>query len=351
MNFSNIYSSSNTTNTVQQTQYSVDESLFKTLMFIEKESFQISKEHAMSTHNANFYSEDKILTEGFKEFIDSAKEFFKKMIIKIKEFFSKAYMMLRSIVGDFDKFLNKYDSTIRGLNPDFSIDGYKYTIEASVPDTSIITEIIGKYNTEISHLDTMSKEDIISRCSKDISAESINKLRGTILRESAVITESDFSEYTKKFFRNGDDTKHDIHIGTKELHSSIDVYKDLKKMLSTTIKDKDNVEKALFTMKNFFEKKPSLYYSNGSSSYKTNRLSYDNEKIRTDGDNIDIKGSELMQLANTYFEYRFRLTKSVSSIIVTVFYEKMIAIKEAMKFHQSVIRRSLSAGSSVKEES
>lgn len=287
----------------------------------------------------------EILEEGFNDFIDGAVKFFKKLIEKFKEFMKKAFMYINAYIGDFNKFVKRYSKELMKKYPDFTIEGYEYTIDNTLPDTSVIQSMLSDYNSELSSIDNMKKADIVKKRSEVMSEASMNKLRAKVLSKTTPIAKDDYVDECKKTFRNGDNNTSTIQINHDKLVDIVNGFDALTKTYKDAKKDQDKLIALLEDIKSFFQKSASLQYREGKRVIKTDKVSVNgsNNGLSRDGDQTTEYNTDKMMVYNTFFNFKFAYAKEVSAICVNAMSERVNALKEQLAQEKKIVRRCLGA--------
>lgn len=343
--FSNQESITKPFNLISETESDIDcnRAMIECLTLIETEYFNIAKEHMMSNHIGYKENNVEILQESLSDMARNAVEFFKKVIKHITEFFKKSFTYISSYFGDFEKFINKYKDLILKSDPEFEIHGYNYTFNPKYPDESEIDNIISRYNSEISRIKDMEYKDITELKDNEWNDEVKNKLRAKVIGKTGEITAENYLEEVKRSYRGDKDKPDNIKVDTEYVQNIISTYSSIKKCLSDTKKDYDNIVKNLNIMKRFFESGVKVQYvGNDKMINHSNSMSYTDKKITRTGDSTDEQYStDLLKKYDTYYNFRFEQSKVLSAILTNAFYEKVNALKEQLKMYEKVIRRCL----------
>lgn len=348
MIFSNPVNQSSSANQPSRLRYesqdfNFTESLLENSIMLEDTFLDITNQHMMATYLSLKEDDMEILEEGFKDFTKSAVKFFEKMIRKFTEFMSKAFMVIRAYVGNFEKFLAKYKNKLMELNPDFNIMGYQYSFNRDLPRLDKIQQVVQSYNSELQEIKKMKKEEIVKQRNEFIATEQMNQIRAYVIGASRPIEDDEFIEMTRQSYRSYMDIEEEINITKTELMRILDGYKDLKQSLNDVTKEKNKTILIIESMKNFFSKGPSVHFDNKQKVVYLHQMDI-NEKGNglTRTGTVKVPQAEnQMDLLNTFYNFKWIQSKNLGSICITAVSEKINAIKEALKFYEKVIRKSL----------
>ena len=287
----------------------------------------------------------EILQESFSDFIHSVISFFKNLLDKFKEFMKRIFMIIYAYLGDFEKFLDKYKEHLRGLDPKFTIKGFKYTFKSNIPNLDIIDNIINSYNSELNDIDNMTKDKIIEEREKFMATSNLNKIRANIIGISGEVDSDEYLKDVKKIFRDNNDEKIDIDVNKSFLTTVIADYPFLKKQYSDSIKERDNIITVIEKIKSFFEKSASIYYKGKDKTIGAKLLNRNGNKAQV-GDNVEKSYSESkINLFNTFFSFKFIQSKEVGSMCTMASIEKVNALKECLSFYRDIIKKCAFKGS------
>lgn len=347
--FKNIFQvqkNQNTSNIIyENANFCFEHTLLDIEYILEDTYFDINRDHMTAVHIGIKSNNSNILQEGFNDFINSAVEFFKKMIAKFTDFMKRVFMYLNAYIGDFEKFIKRHHKALSVKYPDFTIQGYKFTIDNNLPNTSLIDEMISEYNSEISNVSSMTKAEIVKKRTDTMGVKNMNKIRGQLLNISENIEKDDFSDKVKNIFRDGDSTTDMITVNHDLLNDILNNYSNLVKQFKDAKKQKDKMISLLENIKSFFEKSASLQYIEGKKSIVANNIEVNSNKnsISKSGSSTVDHSPDTLVLYNTYFNFKFAYAKELSSMCVTIMSEKVSAMKEELKQCKDIVRRCISA--------
>lgn len=322
--------------------------LLECMVSLEQSFFDINKDQMMSLHHGIVAESSEIIMEGFKDMMHSAVEWFKKLIHKIGDFFKKAFLSINSYIGDFKKFISKNKKYLEGLNPDFTMYGFNYTISESVPNISPIEKVVDDYMRDINKLDKMSEADVEKDRDSFNKDEFLDKLRGQVIGKGPVQA-SEFSEETKKSFRGGTLEETQFTVDKARLQQSIDSYEKLNKEYNDAVKLKNKTLTLLDAIKRFFEKGATITYSGDKKQIGVRGISIeDNKMMRGETVTYNDTGHNSTVISK-YFNMKFHQSKVVSSILTTASTEKVNALKDQLKQERVLIRKAMSQSNKKKE--
>lgn len=313
--------------------------LLETLVSVEEDFISIIESSNLATV---IYSEDgdiEILQEGFKDMVTSAVEFFKKMINSLIEFVKRFFTWLSSYIGNFEKFVEKNKKRLTSLNPDFSFEGYVYTIKAGVPNLDRVSAIITDFNKDLSSLDKMSMEDLTIEREETTSTNVMNALRGSVLGASQPIESEDYLNEVKKSYRNDEDKPTSIKVNGQYLTGLVNTYSDLAKLKTEVSKERDKVNVLLSNMRSFFEKGPKTGFEGNEGFARGSNITIKNDGYSlSKSDDVTVKGDSIQKM-NFFYSTKFKQAKEIGAIVLTALNEKVSAIKENLKQNERVIRK------------
>jgi len=325
--------------TTDNIDFDTSQSCLEYFILLEEKYFNINKNHLQSAHIGIKDNNIEILQEGFGDFINSVISFFKNLLDKFKEFMKRIFMVIYAYLGDFEKFLDKYKEELRGLDPKFSIKGFKYTFKSNIPNLEIIDNIINSYNSELNDIDNMTRDKIIEQREKFMSTTNLNKIRANIIGVTGEVSSEDYLKDVKKIFRDNNDEKIDIDVNKSFLTTIIADYPFLKKEYSDSIKERDNIIVIIEKIKSFFEKSASVYYKGTDKTIGVKLLNRNGNKIQIN-DTVEKNHSESkINLINTFFSFKFTQSKEIGSICTIACIEKANALKECLSFYRETIKR------------
>lgn len=350
--FKNIFNSAPTKHkevVYEMTDFCFESAMLDISYVMEDSFFDVNRNHMIALHTGLKDNNVDILEEGFKDFIDGAVTFFKKLIDKVKEFMKKVFMYINAYIGDFERFLKRHSKALLEKYPDFSINGYKFTINDSVPNTHVIQDMLSEYNSEINNITNMTKADITKKRGQYMAPGNLDKMRAKVLGQSTGISKDDYSAECKKLFRNGETEATSIQVNHDMLSEIVNGYESMKKSYTAAKKEKDKLIALLESIKGFFQKGASLQYIDGKQVIRTDNISVNgkNNGINRDSMTKSEYKTDTMVLYNTYFNFRFAYSKEISTMCVNAMTERVNALKEQLAQSKTIVRRSLGASKEI----
>lgn len=333
----------------EMTDFCFESAMLDISYVMEDSFFDVNRNHMIAVHTGLKDNNVDILEEGFKDFIDGAVTFFKKLIDKVKEFMKRVFMYINAYIGDFEKFLKRHSKELLQKRPDFSITGYKFTIDNSVPDTSIIQDMLSEYNSDLHNITNMSKAVITKQRGQYMAPGNLDKIRAKVLGKSTGINKDDYSDECKKLFRNGETESTSIQVNHDVLVEIVNGYEAMKKSYNSAKKEKDKLIALLESIKGFFQKGASLQYIEGKQVIRTDNISVNGKgnSIQRDNKSTTDYKTDTMVLYNTYFNFRFAYSKEISAMCVNAMTERVNALKEQLAQSKTIVRRSLGASKEI----
>lgn len=306
---------------------------------LEELNFQMAKENVKYVHAYNTIGNPDILTEGFSDMLGNMGNFFKKMIEKIKEFFKKIFMYIASCFMDIDKFVKKYKKELDALNKiDFDIYGHKFTLH-DAPNMDEFRKIVDEYNSEVSEANKLKKAEVLARQNDFLKATNLDAIRGKVLGSNQNISEEDFVETVRKYYRNGELEEVEIHIDDAEYRKIVSDTESVVKGKKEAEKTRDELIVLLDKTQKFFNQKASTVYVSGVRKIKTAKIKIDDNKFSTEeGDYVTDSALSVME---TYLRFKYQQANKMAGIINTVACERANAFKDQVKFYRQVIRKGL----------
>ena len=312
---------------------------YKLLHELEQDSFKISLEFNQSVYYGLKSNDMEIVNEGFNDFFKKAAKFFNDLIQKVMEFSKKYIKYFISYMNDFNRFLDKNKETLKSLNPNFTYTGYEFEFP-DAPNISKTYDIIDSYNIEINRIDTITYADV-SKMRENFANETYkNKIRASILGSKDVeVSQDAFKEKSKNLFRDSNQIK--ITVDSNYIDKIINEYGNMKRLLDETEKNKGKIIKLLHDLEFFFDRKASVIYNKEEKQIATSNISRDNDKFKR-SDTVTMKYDEnKLTTLNSYFDLKYRESKFISSCLITVYMDKIEAIKDCMKQYREITRQAL----------
>ena len=299
-------------------------------------------ESIQATYQGLCADDVRIVTEGFKDLANKAYEFFKSVLRKVVNFISNVVGYISSYIQDFEKFIEKYKDNISEFKP-FDVQGFTYTITPNAVDNCGLTRIVTGFNTTSNKLKTMSLGDIQTLIAKEAGKDQMSELRAKIAGVSGSLKEDKFSSALFKQYRDGKDSKHTIKVDHGTINSMINEFKELKKIVKEVEAEGKDLQGVFNDIIDFFKSMPQYEYTNSSekkiNSYKMKTSS---DGASFDKDQSDEYSNDHYKKVTAYYNFCFKLSKDMSAMYSKAYTSKVLAIKEAIGFNRSVIRKALS---------
>lgn len=320
----------------------------------ELESLRIIEEHTLSTFYGISEDSPEIIMEGLGDMLASAAQFFKELIRKLTEFFKKTMLYLTSMFVSFEKFLDKYKDKLLSTEKSYTVWGYEYTLNQSVPKTDAMSKIVSEFNSEMSDVTKLKKGDLVKRREEFVNENHQDALRGQILGLGRPIEAGDSLTELRKMFRSNQEEEKEIRVDKAVLQSMMANYKLAKKKLDETRNERDKIEGVYRSLEQFFARGVKYRYEDGNRKIvtkspnvtlagKDSSANYKDETSVSHSDNIS-------GVINYYYSFKWKQAQSIGAISFQAFIEKINAIKEAMTFYEKSIRRAIFATPAEKGE-
>jgi hypothetical protein len=314
--------------------------------------YNINESHLSSMY---YYLKDNnvdIVTEGFKDFINSVVEFFKKMINYIVELAKKVYLYISSYIVNFEKFINKHKDTFRDIEFEpFEVEGYEYNLKTKIPDISFIEDLLSDYSGDLKEYEKIvneyekdrknqnPKKYIIGEREKYASETFYNKVRSSVLgmRKTSEVEKESYINLLNKELR-GSEEKVSIDIDKTKVSNLIDDFKNTKEKLKEVEKDKKEMVKIFDKIKSFFGSGLRVYYKEGERKITYSDIEVSGKSFDK-GDNIESTYTiNKYELYSLFFNYKFSQSKNLSDICISAYTRKIKIMKEANNFYSSILR-------------
>lgn len=310
------------------------------MIALEEDFYKINSDNLLATHYGIKEENLEILHEGFGDFINSVVTFFSKLLNKLKDFVKNVFLYISNFIGDFDKFINAHKEEIKKLNPDFDIQGYKYTINDSIPDLSILNSLIHDFNSELSNIDKLKIPDIVAQRNEFNTSANQGKMRASILKKTSELSAEEFQQEIKLIYRDGEESQNTIHVDHGYLNKVVDDFPNVKRSFDNVRKETDRVIILVNNLKNFFEKSASVYYKNNKKTIGTYKISNNNGSMKKDERFERDYEVDKIALINVFFSFKFLQAKEIGNLTVSAMMEKTNALKEQLALYKSIVRRS-----------
>lgn len=303
--------------------------------------YDIVKENMKLNHLCDITGDESIAMEGFSDIVSKMVNFFKEMIKKIKEFFRKIIVFVDSYFMELDKFTTKYKKELDAVKTaDFTIQGYKYTLH-DAPDMSPFRDIVNSYNSGLAEASKMNKDTIKKEQNEYLHPTNMDKIRATIMGAHKPVSDEDFTEEIRKFYRNGESDKVEIKVDMAMFKSIISGAKELTDGKKEAIKTRDTLIALLDKAQTFFDKKVSIVYREGSNKVTLTKVKVSDDNKFHEGDTEYVSESGRKSIEQ-FIRFKYNQTHAIASIVSTVACERANAYKDNVKFHMEIIRQCLS---------
>jgi hypothetical protein len=314
--------------------------MVRILCDIDNMNYGILKESYSMLYNYSMSNDYEYLLESSENIFTRMANAFKEMIRKLVEFVKNAFKLLASYVGDFDKFIDKYKKELGELNPSFDIMGYEYTFNSNSPNISPLKNLVTEYNSELSNINNMSLQDVADLRNNFENANMKDRLRSKVLGTSNSIMEEDYLDEVKKIYRNGNTEESNIHVNKSVLTKTITDYKSLKDMKRVLINESAKIQDAFASLESFFTRGVYIYKNAEGEKIRTSNINYTSNKISYDNTSIKYDTGMLKKI-NMFYNIKFEQSRFLSNIIMTCYFEKINAVKEALKQSRIIVRKSM----------
>lgn len=322
--------------------YDISSAMLEALISLDDSAFVITKEHMQATYLYGKDGNTEILEEGLKDLGKSVGRFFAMLIKKFKQFINRAIMLIRAYFGNFDKFINKYRSDLADRDPNFSVQGFIYSLHDNIPDLSHVKGVVSNFNTELSDVRKLKKEDVLTKIRSINGGEELDKIRGSIIAKGSPIDQGSYLDEIKKVYRDGSEETDSINVDKSNAKSFLDEYEKLKGQLKTVSKQRDDIIRLVESMKEFFDRGAAVHYE-GSEKKVIKAHNVVINKAGNGLQNVDdekIKYSPgTLETVNMFYNLKWKEARTIGAATVLAMTEKVNAIKEAIKLNTKIIRK------------
>lgn len=282
-----------------------------------------------------------IVMEGALDIFKTITNGIKKFIAKIKEFFKKVLLYLSSATADFDKVAEQAKEYIKDKEVNFTIDGYDFTvISKQGPSTSEFQRIVSEYNSDMDNIAKLKESEIKKNLLDWMSESHLDKLRGEVLGDGGAISEDEFLDKIREYYRNGEETTHDITVTRAMTNEIIGHAKRLEDTKKSAIKDRDTLIALLSKTEAFFDKTlPTMYKGNRLQANTAKVDTTDNKFSKTN--NYQNVSDPQIKLITTYATFKSRQVNKIASMINLVACERINALKDQIKQERTILRKCL----------
>ena len=308
---------------------------------LENLHYGIIKENIQREHMYRVTKDPEILVEGFSSMIDSMANFFKKMIEKIKEFFRKALMYFNSYIMELDKFCTKYKKELDAVKKvKFTIRGFKFTPRQE-PNMQPFEKVVASYNDSLSNVTKLKESEIKVEQNEWMSTSNVDKLRGEISGIGKPISDDEFLEELRKYYRNGELDTEEIEVDMSMFRSVISSASEVTKGKKEAEKNRDELLRLLDSAEKFFSTKTATIYKDGTQNLKINRLSLKDEKLSKEEDEYVSYSSTVQSTTETLIKFKYNQTHTIATITNMVTTERVNAYKDLIKMNREIIQKAL----------
>jgi len=301
----------NTENSLLEFFNNQDKALFETMVSLKRLENMLFTESNL-----------EIIQEGLNDyntyintFIMSSKKFMSTYNgIFFKNVKTNYFDKIDKILDDNRMYFKNYDDSIRIIKHSFTF--------GDIPKTKPLTDIIDSYNKKVNTLGSITELDVSEERTKFFAPNNINAIRGRVLGIKKSISDEEWVNAVRKEFRGLTNDTVYLDVTKSNIKEFIDEYSLYRKIYNSMYKDYNDILSLLDSIALFFNKgfkTNSVYLKKMSHSGSTTDI------IKIDSDILDRSAVE------SYFALLFNETNKVYNMIVTVFYEKMMAFIDCIK--------------------
>lgn len=325
-----------------------DINMLADIYLLENIHQEILSENLKTKHAFRMIGNEQILMEGFNDILHNIGNYFKKMIEAIKNFFKKLLQIFDAHMMSIDKFVKKYRTELDSMKDvDFDIDGYEYTLNKPA-NMKPFEDIVNDYNSGLADaksgkIDGLSVKEYVQReTNKYLTDENLDKIRGQVLGNDAMIPAEDFQEEVRKYYRNGEKESQSVHIDTAKFAKYVASAEEFVKLKKETAQTRDKIIVLLDKTEKFFDTKVGTIYVDKQRTINTRKVNISDNKFNTEDDEDRIGYSDSsMENIDRYVKFCYTKVKNISGICNTVVTERANAAKDQVKFTADVIRTAL----------
>lgn len=286
------------------------------------------------------YSSD-IIMESVNDIFKSIVEGIKKFITKIKDFFKRILLYITSSFQDLDKLANEVKKVINDKDIKFDVDGYDFTVvDKPNPDMSEFQNIVNNYNTDMSNLQSLKIKDVKDDITEWLDEKNINKLRGDVLGVNKEISDTDFLQEIRDFYRNGESNTHTINVTKSYVNEIINKAKKLEDAKRASIKDRDKIIELLTKTEKFFDRNIQSYYSGSKKMVDVDKISTDDNKFSKTSNRVEATDDNVKNVS-IYASYKSKQVNKIASMINLVMCEKVNALKDQISQERNILKKCL----------
>lgn len=332
-------------------EVSLSESIMYVMESVNDNSYQISKENINSMYNGYKYGNVEILTESVTSLKDSAVKFFKMVIKKIKELFAKVMMKFNKYFMSVEKFIKTYKKEIEESNPSFTVNGYEYTFDSSLPRTEIVETLVREYNEEVHDLMQQTKGDLVRKNLDKIQNGHMEIIRGNIIGIDSPIDSSEILKLYRVKMQNGNEDSSDILIDKFKYLEYVKSYPDLKKSAESLRKEKDRVLSVMNNLEQFFSNSRSITYDKYEKQLMTREImiSSDSKNITRKSESEKFNHTDIEKIS-TFFTHKWDECRHITTALTIALTAKMDTMNEAITMSKNIIFDGMKASNRRNEE-
>lgn len=282
-----------------------------------------------------------IVLESAGDMFKTISETFNKFIQRVKEFFKKIFTYITSAYQDLDKLALKVKDIIKDKDVDFKIYGFEFTVMGKPgPDTTEFRKIVSDYNNDMSQLNKLKLSTMKEGIMRWLETSNLDNLRGQVLGTNNNISEDDFLDEVRSYYRNGELSTTEIKVNKTMVLDIINHSKKLEELKKSSIKDRDTLIELLSKTESFFGRTIYTYYKDSTKQVNVNKLNIDNGKLSTE-DNVIDTNDKLTKIITTYASYKSKQVNKIASMINLVACERVNALKDQIKQERAILRKCL----------
>lgn len=318
-----------------------DISFLAEIYSLEDMSFEIAKENVKYVHAYQTIGNQSILVEGFTDAIDKIGNFFKMMIEKIRAFFKKIFAYIDACFMDIDKFRKKYKTELDKINNvDFDVNGFEWTMH-DAPNLDPFNDLVSGYNDALSNFEKVKKDDIKREQNEFLTDKNLAELRGKILGSNDAISEDDWHESIRKYYRNGELDAQKIHVDTTMYRDCVASAPQLSKFKKESEKTRDDLIMLLDKTQRFFDQKASSVYVSGTKKLRASSLNVKDGEFHKGEENYLKYSDSSASTLETLIRFKYTQASKLASMINLVATERANAYKDQVKMTREIIKGAL----------
>ena len=285
-------------------------------------------------------SED-IVMESVSDMFKTIAEGFNKFIKKVKEFFKKILLYITSAYQDLDKVAAQVKDVIKDKDIDFTVNGFKFTVmDKSGPNTTEFRNIVNSYNEDMQDLSKLKESTINKEILEWLDENNLDKLRGQVLGTNDKISQDDFLDEVRSYYRNSELSTNTIKVTKNMVQDIINHAKKLEDVKKSSIKDRDTLIELLTKTESFFGRTIYSYYKGSTRQVNVNKISIDNDKFSKEDNNVNVDDN-LTKLITVYASYKAKQVNRIAGMINLVACERVNALRDQIKQEREILRKCL----------